>query len=247
MRNLFKNEKLKFYFLWFGQFIIVVYVWVAMNLFLGIWSFSETIKIHIGIGANLWLGTFMPIAFYILYKHIKDVETYRVTRKQEDLGKAQKRAASLSKWYLIMATIKATIGPNFAILEHSFFFNGFIDPIEYFLDILFSIALLLIFWPPFDLALSSLWERWTADIPLSKKYRAFSLKARIFKVCFLMFLGAGIGMILVGVAAYHNYDNFSDAFLFFFEKGLIFYLFIYLYLGYFFSNIFRKIGDTRCK
>ncbi len=211
--------KKKFYFLWFVQFILVLNVWFLLNLYLGIWNLHEFIRLLFGIGGILWLSIFLPFAYYILWKHIKDIETYRMTRKKEDLVIAQKRAAGLPKWYLFLALILTFIGPNFAIFGYSF-----IDSMEYVMDILLAVSLLFIFWPPFDLALTANWEMWTSDIPLSEKYRAYSLKFRLFKACILLFFGGGIGMIVVGLAAFHNAQDLGDAFGFFLKKGLIFYL-----------------------
>ncbi|GAB6161319.1 hypothetical protein JCM12298_04780 [Desulfothermus naphthae] len=211
--------KQKLYFLWFGQCVIVIGVWFFLNCYLKIWSLHELVMIMLRPSVILFLISFLPASYYTLWKHIKDVETYRQTMDKQDLIIAQKRAASLSSWYFYFVIFLALIGPNFAI-----FGCPFIDKMEYLISMLIAISLLLIFWPPFDLALAANWEMWTSDIPLSKIYRAPGLKFRLLKACILLFFGGGIGIITVGLAAIHHSHTLHEAYIFFLKKGILFFL-----------------------
>ena len=191
--------KQKLYFLWFGQFVMIIAVWFFLHWYLNIWSSHELITILLRPSLIIFLIVFLPLSYYGLWKHIKDVETYRQTRDKQDLIIAQKRAATLSYWYLYFIIFLVLIGPNFPI-----FGCPFIDKMEYLISMLLALSLLLIFWPPFDLALTANWEMWTSDIPLSTKYRAPGLKFRLLKACILLFFGGGIGIITVGLAAIHH-------------------------------------------
>ena len=67
--------KQKLYFLWFGQFVMVISVWFILHLYLNIWSSHELITILWRPSIFLFLAVFLPVSYYGLWKHIKDIET----------------------------------------------------------------------------------------------------------------------------------------------------------------------------
>lgn len=214
----------KFLFLWFGQFLIVLNVWFACNFYLRLWSVDEFLAMLFSPGGIIWLATFLPVAYYVLQVHIKAIDRYRASGSEEDLKEAQKRAASLPKWYMRLAMILALVGPHFPFIG-----KDFISKEEYVLGYLLSISLLFVFWPPFDLALTGCWEKWTSDIPLSNKYRAFNIRTRIFKVSIFLFFGGGLGMLTVAFAALYHAHSLEQAYDNLLQFGLVFYIFICIF------------------
>ena len=200
MKNTFSKEiarvttRRQIVLLWVGGFMVPPVFWGLGNWYLGLWTVREMLAVTVSPFLLCYVVGYIGLTLVFLRNRLQAIETYARNPEAAALQRAQRAAAALPKAFLGFITIYCIIGPHTGMAGKTF-----LTATDYLLGELLGIPFILLFAVPFFLLLTIQWERWTAIVPLSTRYRALQLRGKIFCSAYLVLTG---GVMLMLLTAY---------------------------------------------
>ncbi|MCG8338386.1 MAG: methyl-accepting chemotaxis protein [Proteobacteria bacterium] len=181
--------------LYFGLscFVFPPLTWLLLCWYEGLVNASELLSIALSPLLIVYVLAYIGGVYFYIRKSGKIVQEFMTSRESAQLENAQKRAASFPKMIFLLVFVYCVIGPNMGLL-----FKDFLDATEYFVAWAMGIPIVMLVMFPLYVQTLISWESLTNQIPLSKKYRAISVRQKIM-IGLLVCIG---GLILLMLSAY---------------------------------------------
>lgn len=173
--------------LFLAAFMIPPFIWMLTLYFAYVLSVDQLLEIILSGWMIAYVLVVNTALFLILNRYIAQIETYLQEPNASHLEHAKKVIAKLPWFTLISSTLYPIVGSILVIVPQSFATFSMIM-----FSLFFSVPIALLFTMPFVIKFTMTLELWTQDVPLSKRYKFFSLRQKL-----LLIIGSTIAGVIV--------------------------------------------------
>ena len=206
-----KQEKKILY--WFiGSFLLPPVSWLLSAWYFNVWNREEMLIVLFRPNIPLYVLVVASIIYFIVKKNIDNIKKYYENPQPESMVKAQKSAAFIPWFFMIILPIYTTLG-DFPVLLPL----DFIDDTEFLIAIVIGVPIVFLFAIPFFIQMNKHLEIYTKDLPFSNKHKAMSLSSKMTILFLLSIVGITIFYISAAMGILHNNPS-EDLKMIFFKK-----------------------------
>ena len=181
------SDKQKLRALFLAAFMVPPFIWMVTLYFAYVLSLEQLLEIALSV----WMIGYVLIVNTALYigmnRHINVIDRYMQTPNEESLEHAKKSIAYLPWFILVSSILYPVVGSVLVVVPQSFSTHAMMI-----FSLLLSIPIALLFTMPFVIKFTMSLESWTRDVPLSSRYKFFSLKQKL-----LLIIGSTIAGVIV--------------------------------------------------
>ncbi len=191
---------------WFiGSFLLPPISWLLSAWYFKVWNTDEMLKIMLRPNIPLYVMVFAGIIFFIVKKKIGEISLYYESPNPENLDKAQKSAAFIPRFFMLILPIYTTLG-DFPVIGPL----DFIDRTEFMLGLAIGVPIVFLFAIPFFIQMNKELELFTADFPFSAKNKQISLSYKMTAIFILSIIGISFVFISAVIGVLHNTPQKED-------------------------------------
>ena len=185
---------------WFiGSFLLPPVSWLISAWYFNVWNTEEMLIVLIRPNIPAYVLIVASIIYFIVKKNLKNIKKYYDNPQPESLVKAQKSAAFIPWFFMIILPIYTTLGDFPVLLPLEF-----IDNTEFLIAIVIGVPIVFLFAIPFFIQMNKYLEIYTKDLPFSSKYKAMSLSSKMTILFLLSIVGITIFYISAAMGILHN-------------------------------------------
>ena len=185
---------------WFiGSFLIPPVSWLLSAWYFKVWNSEEMLKVMLRPHIPVYVIIFAGIIYFIVKYKVKEISAYFESPNEQNLIRAQKSAAFIPMFFMIILPIYTTLG-DFPVLGPL----DFIDTTEFLLGLAIGVPIVFLFAIPFFIQMNKELELYTANIPFSEKHRQLSLSGKMTIIFILSVIGISVIFISAAMGILHN-------------------------------------------
>ncbi|RLD64859.1 MAG: hypothetical protein DRI95_09920 [Bacteroidetes bacterium] len=196
-----QENKILYWFI--GSFLLPPVSWLLSAWYFNVWNTEEMLVVLIRPNIPLYVIVVASIIYFVVKRNVDNIKKYYDNPQPESMIKAQKSAAFIPWFFMIILPIYTTLGDFPVLLPLEF-----IDDTEFLIAIAIGVPIVFLFAIPFFIQMNKNLEIYTKDLPFSNKYKAMSLSSKMTIIFMLSIIGISIFYISAAMGILHN--NTSD-------------------------------------
>ncbi|MEN8121365.1 MAG: methyl-accepting chemotaxis protein [Bacteroidota bacterium] len=188
---------------WFvSSFLVPPVTWLLSAWYFNFWNSEEMMTIMLRPHIPVYVMIMATFIYFVVKNNVNNIKKYFENPTNEYLIKAQKSAAFIPWFFIIILPVYTTIG-NFPALASL----DFIDKTEFLLAISLGVPIVFIFAIPFFIMMNKNLEKFTVELPFSDQYKPLSISNKMTIIFLLSVIGISFIFTSAALGIIHNNEG----------------------------------------